>query len=90
MTNRRTSIVRYQPIVCEISVYFNVGIDSTEKGRISMRTDTSLRKFYLSPLIFTFILPFLVEFPELRVGERGFSARLPAKIAWVGRIFSVS
>jgi hypothetical protein len=42
-------------------------------------------KFYLFALVFRCILPFLVEFPKLRVGERGFLARLLAKITRRGR-----
>ena len=55
-----------------------------------MRTDSSLLKFYLFALVFSCILPFLVEFPKLRVGERGFFERLLAKITWGGRIFPLS
>jgi hypothetical protein len=51
---------------------------------------SSLLKFYLFALVFSCILPFLVEFPKLRVGERGFFERLLAKITWGGRIFLLS
>ncbi len=38
-----------------------------------MRTDDNfLRKFYFLVLIFSCMLPFLIEFPKLCVGERGF------------------
>ncbi len=47
---------------------------------------SSLRKFYLFALVFSCILPFLVDFPNLRVGERGFLALLLDKISRHGRI----
>jgi hypothetical protein len=49
-----------------------------------------LWKFYLFVIVFSCILPILVEFPKLRVGERGFFAPLLAKITWGGRISSLS
>ena len=46
-------------------VHFYIGIYSTPKGRISMRTDSSTWKVYLLALFCACILPFFAEFPDL-------------------------